>query len=125
MLIAALDSTAVTASACIADIENGMRHLVRERLMESNERRAGISRWLQSAIREKQTDRRHRISLYAAKLKGASPLEKLANGYSYVADENGKNIRDVTLLEKGDRINIYMLNGKVKADVREIKKTEH
>ena len=37
-------------------------------------------------------------------------------------DENGKNIRNVGSLSVGDMINIRMLNGKVKANVREIEK---
>ena len=75
---------------------------------------------MRSAMYEKQTDRRHRVALYAERLKGVSPLEKMTGGYSYVADDTGKNIRDATALKRGDRINIYMANGKVKAEVSEV-----
>ena len=65
-------------------------------------------------------DKRHGLAIYAEKLKGVSPLEKLTQGYSYVSDADGRNIRDASLLSKGDRINIYMLNGRVRADVAEV-----
>ena len=41
-------------------------------------------------------------------------------GYSYVSDEKGRNIRDASLLSKGDMINIHMLKGRVKAEVSDV-----
>ena len=37
-----------------------------------------------------------------------------------MSDEAGKSLRDVTLLNQGDVLNIHMLNGQVKALVQEI-----
>lgn len=109
----------------LADIENTMIMILKERLLEEHKRMDNVSRRLRDAMHEKQIDRRHRVSIYAERLKGVSPLEKLTRGYSYVTDSNGRNVRDAGLLKAGDMINIHMHNGKVKADVREIKKTEY
>lgn len=109
----------------LADIENTMIMILKERLAEKHKKREDTARRLRTAIHEKQTDRRHRVSIYAERLKGVSPLEKLTKGYSYVSDSNGRNVRDAALLKAGDKINIHMHNGKVKADVREIEKTEY
>ncbi len=106
----------------LADIENRMRQLMKDQLMSGRDRSEVTERRLRSSITEKLTDRRHSVSLYAERMKGVSPLEKLTLGYSFVTDENGKNIRNVGSLSVGDMINIRMLNGKVKANVREIEK---
>ncbi len=106
----------------LADIENRMRQLMKDQLMRGRDRSEVTERRLRSSITEKLTDRRHSVSLYAERMKGVSPLEKLTLGYSFVTDENGKNIRNVGSLSVGDMINIRMLNGKVKANVREIEK---
>ncbi|MBQ9360468.1 MAG: exodeoxyribonuclease VII large subunit [Lachnospiraceae bacterium] len=104
----------------LADIENGLRRLMSDKLSENKDHMAESGRRMRDAMHKKQSDRRHSIVIYAEKLKGVSPLEKLTQGYSYVADENGKNIRDASLLSVGDRINIYMLNGRVKSAVTEV-----
>lgn len=106
----------------LADIENRMRQLMKDQLVSGRDRSEVTERRLRSSITEKLTDRRHSVSLYAERMKGISPLEKLTLGYSFVTDENGKNIRNVGSLSVGDMINIRMLNGKVKANVREIEK---
>ena len=106
----------------LADIENRMRQLMKDQLVSGRDRSEVTERRLRSSITEKLTDRRHSVSLYAERMKGVSPLEKLTLGYSFVTDENGKNIRNVGSLSVGDMINIRMLNGKVKANVREIEK---
>lgn len=106
----------------LADIENRMRQLMKDQLVSVRDRSEVTERRLRSSITEKLTDRRHSVSLYAERMKGVSPLEKLTLGYSFVTDENGKNIRNVGSLSVGDMINIRMLNGKVKANVREIEK---
>ncbi|MBO5550376.1 MAG: exodeoxyribonuclease VII large subunit, partial [Lachnospiraceae bacterium] len=104
----------------LLDIDSGLRQLMNERLIKTGERLAEFSRRLPDTMHGRLKESRHDTALYAERLKGVSPLEKLTQGYSYVSDEKGKNIRDVSGLSEGDRINIYMLNGRVKADVAEV-----
>ena len=119
------DAVIASRKLRLADMESSLRRLMGERLETDKTRSAETGRRLKTAMQAKHSDRKHGIAIYAEKLKGVSPLEKLTQGYSYVSDEGGRNVRDASLLEKGDRINIYMLNGKVRADVREIEKTEY
>lgn len=63
---------------------------------------------------------RHRVALLATKLDGLSPLRKLSSGYSYVADENGKNIRSVEQVQIGQKIKISVTDGQMNAVVEEI-----
>lgn len=70
------------------------------------------------------TDRKHRLALYAQKLQGLSPLISLERGYSYVQDEEGKAVRSVKQLKKGEQISICLRDGEAKAEITEIAESE-
>lgn len=59
---------------------------------------------------------RHRLALYIEKLKGLSPLDKLNQGYSYVSNEKGKTVTDVNGIHVGDRLHIYVKNGRIETE---------
>ena len=65
-------------------------------------------------------NRRHRFAIYVEQMKGLSPLAKLNQGYSYVAGAAGANIKSVRQVKPGDKIKVYMTDGSVQAEVREI-----
>ncbi len=75
-------------------------------------------------IEQKLTDRKHEMELYAGRLEALSPVKKLSMGYSFVADQGGKSVRDVDMLKEGDLLHIHMLNGKVKAQVIDVEHRE-
>ena len=93
--------------------------------MRARSRQDRLQTGLPRLMQERLVAAKHDLALYAERLKGVSPLEKLTMGYSYVADMKGRNIRDARELDPGDTVDIYMLHGKVTADVREIKETEY
>ena len=66
------------------------------------------------------SDRRHRLSLYAQRLEGLSPLMSLSRGYSYVQDEAGKAVRSVRQIGEGSEIDIYFLDGRARARITQI-----
>ena len=61
--------------------------------------------------------KRHELALYIEKMKGLSPLEKLNSGFSYLEDEQGRNIRSVTQVSVGERIRVQVRDGKIEAEV--------
>lgn len=65
-------------------------------------------------------NRRHRLAVYIERMKGLSPLEKLNSGFSYVEDENGKNIRSVSRISVGDRVVVQVRDGQIGAVVTDI-----
>lgn len=71
------------------------------------------------------TQQRHRMALYAEKLKGLSPLEKLSQGYAYVEDANHRVINDVHKVKPEDMLQIYVKNGTIQAEVKEINKGKY
>lgn len=57
-----------------------------------------------------------------AEIEGKSPMKRLMGGYSYVENEAGENIRSVKGLKQGERLNLVLADGSVKAKVEEINK---
>jgi exodeoxyribonuclease VII large subunit len=49
-----------------------------------------------------------------------SPVKKLAQGYSYVTDENGHTLTDAEGVKAGDRVKIRLLKGALEAEVTEV-----
>lgn len=60
---------------------------------------------------------RHTLALYIERLRGLSPLDKLAQGFSYVSDQNGQTVCDIAQVQEGDALQITVKNGKIQAQV--------
>ena len=74
---------------------------------------------LERQMQEKLRKRRYQVSLYAEKLKGLSPLEKLSQGFSHVADAEGRTVTDVNRIQVGELVTIHVKNGRIVAQVKE------
>lgn len=72
---------------------------------------------LQDSMQRKLRLNRHKMDIYVEKLKGLSPLDKLQQGFSYVSDENGKNVRKTVQVNPGDVIRIQVTDGSIWAKV--------
>ena len=70
-----------------------------------------------SAMRNQITGKRHRLAIYIEKLKGLSPLDKLNQGYSYISDKEGRTLTDINKVKIGDKLQIYVKNGRMEAEV--------
>lgn len=87
---------------------------------EKRQTAADLEERLQFIMQQCLTAGRHELELYAGKLDALSPVKKLSQGYAFVSDETGKGVQDAGSLQRGDFLNIHMLNGRVKAQVYEI-----
>lgn len=65
-------------------------------------------------------ERRHRLELYASRLNGSSPLQKLNQGYSYVENNMGKPLHSTNDVQTGDILTLYMQDGQIKAQAMEV-----
>ena len=63
-----------------------------------------------------------RFITITTEIEGKSPMKRLMGGYSYVENEAGENIRSVKGLKQGERLNLVLADGSVKAKVEEINK---
>ena len=68
-------------------------------------------------IKLKLERKRYELSLGIQRLEGASPLNKLKSGYSYVSDENGNTLKSVEQVNSGDNVEIFLLDGRINANV--------
>ena len=75
---------------------------------------------LEEIMKKKLRDKRHRLAIYVEKMKGLSPLEKLNSGFSYVADEAGKNVRSVKDIKENEKIQIHVTDGRILAKVTRV-----
>jgi exodeoxyribonuclease VII large subunit len=80
---------------------------------------------LSNIINERITDNSHRLAIYIEKLKGLSPLDKLSQGYAYVEDSNHRVINDINKVSRGDKVNIYVKNGRIATTVNETMEVEY
>lgn len=59
----------------------------------------------------------HRLGIYLERYQGLSPLAKLNQGYSFVADTDGRGITSVSQVKPGDRVEISVTDGVIQAEV--------
>lgn len=86
-------------------------------LRERRTRCISLEERLQERMQSLLARKRHGLALYVEKMKGLSPLEKLNSGFSYVEDENGKNIRSVSQVEEGQAVSVRVRDGVIAAKV--------
>ena len=89
----------------------------RTHLLRAEER---IEELMQQIMRKK----RHALDLYIERMNGLSPLHKLSSGYSYVVNNEGKNIRSVQNVNAGEEICIHVTDGDITALVKDVKEYE-
>ena len=75
---------------------------------------------LKDAMRQKLLFEKYRLQLAAERLEGKSPLRKLESGFSYITDENNRNIKSVSGVKREDRVHIRVSDGTILAQVLEV-----
>lgn len=91
------------------------------RLNENKRRLADYENRLEQVMAERIRGCRQKLQLLAEKLEGNSPVKKLGGGYAYISLD-GQGIRSISDVKKEDTLDIYLLDGTLKAKVTEILK---
>lgn len=94
-----------------------------QKLNEKRQLAADMESRLRLQMEDRLRQDRHRVALYAEKMKGLSPIEKLSQGYSYVEGNNGENIRSVAQVKESDLVKIRVTDGTIHAQV--VKTAKH
>ena len=117
---------------CIEDGRREVRHLqsrlnvlspqnqIREKYQILTEKEEKLQYFMRLVLKNK----RHQMLLYAERMKGLSPLDKLKQGYSYTADEDGHKVTEVDQVQEGDLLQIYVSDGQIWAEVKDTKKAD-
>ncbi len=86
---------------------------IRDQRMRAAQSTEKLERLMTDILREK----RHLLAVDIERLKALSPLDKLQSGFSYISDENGKNVRSIEGINAGDRLEINVRDGVIDAEV--------
>lgn len=109
----------------LREYELRLQHLHPEnQLHRKREKLEKIQEELRQRMQEIYVQRRHRLEMYAARLEGCSPLKKLQGPYAFMAHPDGRPLRKVAEVQPGDRIEAYMLDGVIEAEVRSVRKSD-
>lgn len=100
-------------------IASARMRLSNDQIREKRSYLVSLEEKLERQMQEKLRERRYQVSLYAEKLKGLSPLEKLSQGFSHVADAEGRTVTDVNRIQVGELVTIHVKNGRIVAQVKE------
>lgn len=68
---------------------------------------------------------RNRMLVYAERMKGLSPLDKLQQGYSYAVDGQGKNISEIRQAQAGGTMTLYVTDGCIHAKITGTEKRKY
>lgn len=94
------------------------------RLRDNRQILADYDEALRSAMKNKLQQYRHRLGIYLERYQGMSPLAKLNQGYSFVADQDGRGITSVEQVKPGDRVEISVTDGVIRAEVFDSRREE-
>lgn len=89
------------------------------RFNEKRQMAVELEEKLELYLRQKLTEKKHELKLYAGMLEGMSPLKKMSQGYSFTVHQDGKGITDVKAVKPGEQIKVHVLNGSLTAQVME------
>ncbi len=75
---------------------------------------------LSKELNDVLNDRKHKLQIYAERLNGMSPLNKISKGFAYVTDGNKKPLTSVSQVKADDEMSLIIKDGTIKAKVVEV-----
>lgn len=75
---------------------------------------------LSKELNDVLNDRKHKLQIYAERLNGMSPLNKISKGFAYVTDGNKKPLTSVSQVKADDEMSLIIKDGTIKAKVMEV-----
>ncbi|MCR5295623.1 MAG: exodeoxyribonuclease VII large subunit [Lachnospiraceae bacterium] len=104
------------------------RELLRKRMLRRTEQqtlRLQSDRGkMERILKERLYARKLRLHEIIGKLSGLNPMQRLSQGFSFVTDERGKAVRSVQSVSPGELLTIYVTDGRIRAEAREVEKDE-
>ena len=80
---------------------------------------------LEEAFLRTLNKKKHQVQIQIERLAGLSPLQKLQQGYSYMVDSNGKNVRSISQVKPEEMLEIYVTDGKIMTKVESTTKIQY
>ena len=92
-----------------------------QQLLEKRTLAADLANQLELSMKNNLREKRFLLQMYIEKLNGLSPLKKLNQGYSFVADTKGRAITSIEKVNIEDELTIHVTDGEIKTKVVEKK----
>ena len=109
----------------LAKYQMRMQYLNPEgKLRDSRQRLIDNENRIRKAMQDKVLGYRHQLGIYLERYRGLSPLEKLNQGYAFVADEQGRGIYSVEQVQPGDIVKVNVTDGVLEAEIRHIRRED-
>lgn len=93
----------------------------KQQLIEKRTLTADLANQLELSMKNNLREKRFLLQMYIEKLNGLSPLKKLNQGYSFVADTSGKAVTSIKGVRVADELTIHVTDGEIRAAVKETK----
>lgn len=90
------------------------------RLNENRRKAADYDNRLRELMNRILQEKRHKLSLLTGTLEAYSPAKKLSQGYAYVSGIDNKAIRSTSEVGIEDELDIFLIDGQIKAVVSEV-----
>lgn len=88
-------------------------------IREKRQMTMDIETRLRMAMNHVIKSKRYELKIYMEKMNGLSPINKLNQGYAYVADNYGNTVNDINKVNLGEQLRINIANGVILAEVTE------
>lgn len=116
-----LDQKLTSARLQLSHYQTKMRYLSPgSRLRENQKYALDLEEKLKKRMEQLLMEKKHSLALLSGRLEGMSPAKKLSQGYSYVADKQGRAVKDAAGVQVSDMLDIHLSKGSLKATVTEV-----
>ena len=124
-MVRCLRQRAQNAYLRLREYQTRLRYLSPElKLRERRKLAADLEEKLSGRMEQILKGKRHELALLSGRLEGMSPVKKLSQGFSYVADESGHAVTDASAVSVGQQLTVHLLNGRLQAEVTEVETDE-
>lgn len=109
----------------LREYQTRLRYLSPElKFRERRKLAADLEEKLSGRMEQILKGKRHELALLSGRLEGMSPVKKLSQGFSYVADESGHAVTDASAVSVGQQLTVHLLKGRLQAEVTEVETDE-
>ena len=109
----------------LREYQTRLRYLSPElKLRERRKLAADLEEKLSGRMEQILKGKRYELALLSGRLEGMSPVKKLSQGFSYVADESGHAVTDASAVSVGQQLTVHLLKGRLQAEVTEVETDE-
>ena len=109
----------------LREYQTRLRYLSPElKLRERRKLAADLEEKLSGRMEQILKGKRYELALLSGRLEGMSPVKKLSQGFSYVADESGHAVTDASAVSVGQQLTVHLLKGRLQTEVTEVETDE-